>query len=527
MEIGHDVMASETVNPATTLFVVGTPTKPSSSKQPRSSLSRSAPARLTSSPRSRPAESNRSNGRPIIYGAARPKPKPDNKPVAQSVPLAFPASTNFVFNTPSIDTKFATDQKSTHRAIQILPTDVLILLIRSIEPNRHHQILKVLSLVSRVLNATIAPILYHKLRLFNLKEVYEFALYFRHPTSITCLEVFLTPDPQDVEWSPPDTNWTERLLERLKQMERLMALTIKRCSNNAVLDLIVRQSNDPSFLPALQRLSFGYWHQLKCLAAGRALTSYGLAFDIQDPSDYESLEETLIALKLSNKSILELKLTVTFTDRFQVHMDKSSDHRQKVMHSIVRHFPQLRTLILRVQSRKSSVTSTYKVVDILTLIPQKMAHLNYLELSDLRSPQYRSEATLKVAKKLSAANGLCPKLEVLSLDGLLWKRTLDSPILQEISLGCSRLTLKEQGISVSSEDTPGADKSDISLPKVTWTPCPNNPRGLAWWGKKAPELHIPSRIQTIRLLREWMLRYWDSASVPTDDSALDRIVPYW
>ncbi|CAE6496747.1 unnamed protein product, partial [Rhizoctonia solani] len=207
----------------------------------------------------------------------------------------------------------------------------------------------------------------------------------------------------------------------------------------------------------------------------RALTCYGLAFDIQDPSDYESLNKTLTTLELSNKSILELKLTVTFTDRFQVHMDRSSDHRQNIMHSIVQLFPQLHTLILRIQSRKSSITPGQKVIDILTLIPQKMAHLNYLELSDLRSPQYRTDATLKVAKKLSAKDGLCPKLEFLSLDGLLWKRALDSPISQEISLNLSRLTLNERVISVSSGDFPDKDKPNVSFPRIACSfPNPNH-----------------------------------------------------
>ncbi|KAL5633619.1 hypothetical protein ACGC1H_003934 [Rhizoctonia solani] len=519
----------ETTDPATTLFMVGTPPRMSSPKYIRSSLPGTIPIRLTSSSlRSRPTESNKPNSRPIIYGTARPKPKPDNKPIAQSVPLAFPASTNFVFNAPSLDANSAAgNRKSTIRAIQVLPTDVLTLVIRSIEPNRHHQILKDLSLVSQVLNVAIAPILYHNIRLFNLKEVYDFALHFRHPTSVVSLVMFLTPDPQSLEWSPPDTNWTEQLVERLKKMERLLALTIERCGNSAVLDSIVRQSNDPSFLPALQRLSFGYCHQLTHLAAGRALTSYGLAFDIQDPSDYDGLDRALTALKLSSQSILELKLTVTFTDRFQAHVDRSSDWRGKIMYNIVQHFPLLRILILRIQSRKSSVTKRHKATDILTMIPQKMAHLNYLELSDLRSPQYRTEATLKVAKTLSAADSLCPQLEFLSLDGLLWKRTPASPTPQEISLHLSRLTLNERGENLTSRDPSNKVKSDVSLPSVTWTPCPSNPRGLAWWAKKAPQLRVPSRTQSIFILREWMLKHWDPTSVPTDDSMLDRAAPHW
>ncbi|KAG8733813.1 hypothetical protein FRC11_001975 [Ceratobasidium sp. 423] len=517
----------ETANPATTLFMIGTPTKVSSSKHIRSSVPRVGQSRLSLSSRPKPTETSKPNNRPIIYGTARPKPKPDNKPVAQSVPLAFPASTNFVFNAPNLDTQSdTTDRNSTIRTIQILPTDVLLLVIRSIEPNRHHQILKNLSLVSRVLNAAIAPILYHRLRLFNLKEIYEFAFHFRHPTSVTSLEMFPTPDPQDLEWSP-NIDWTAQLVETLKKSERLMSLTIKRCSNSTVLDSIIRQSNDPGFLPALQRLSFGYWPQLTRLASGRSLTGYGLAFDIQGQSDYESLDRALIVLKLSSKSILELKLTVTFTDRFHAHVDYSSDYRAKIMQSIVQHFPQLHSLTLRIQSRKSSILKQHKVVDILTLIPQKMAHLNYLELFDVRSPQFHTDATLKVAKQLSAVDGLCPDLEFLSLDGLLWKRAPDRPTSQEISLNLSHLTLNERGGNIHPRAPPNKTKSDISLPEVTWTPCPGNPRGLTWWAKKAHGLVPSSRIQTISLLREWMLKYWDPAYVPTDDSALDRAVPHW
>ncbi|CAE6504765.1 hypothetical protein RSOLAG22IIIB_13133 [Rhizoctonia solani] len=514
----------ETTNSATALFVVGTPPRISSPKYPRSPTSRTTPVRSTSSPRSRPTESSKSNSRPTHHRTTKPKPKPksDNKPIAQSMPLAFPAGTNFLFNAPSSDTSVTTtNRKSTIRAIQVLPTDVLILVVQSIEPKRHHRILKHLSLVSQVLNKAIAPILYHRIRLFNLKEVYDFALHFRHPTSVTSLEMFLTPDPRNLGWSPPATSWSEQLVERLKKMERLMALTIKRGSNGAVLDSIIHQSNDPSFLPALQRLSFGYWHQLTCLAAGRSLMSYGLAFDIRDLSDYKSLDRTLIALKLSSKSILELKLTVTFTDRFQAHVDEVNDCRGKIVSNIVQHFPNLHTLILRIQSQKKTVAKQPDVTDILTMIPQKMTHLNYLELSDLRSPQYPAEATLKVANTLSTEDGLCPRLEFLSLDGLLWKRAPASPI----SLDISRLSLKEQGESITSQDPPNKAKSSITLPAVTWTPRPNNPRGLTWWAERAPELHIASRAHTVFILREWMLKYWDSTLVPTDDSRLDRAVP--
>ncbi|KAF8739129.1 hypothetical protein RHS02_05617, partial [Rhizoctonia solani] len=526
MEKGQEIEAPtspsrlETVVPATTLFIVGTPLKSS----PTKNINQPTNLRTLSRSKFPHSEGGKPKSRPVVYGAARSKPKPNNTPIAQCLPLAFPVGSNFTFNVPNVEINcVSTTRKNSTRALHALPTDVLVLVIQSIEPSRHHRVLKVLSLVSRGLNAAIAPILYRHLRLFHLKEVYDFSLGFRHPASVMSLEMFLTPDPQDSKWSPPGTNWVERLMGTLSKMEGLVSLNIKRCKNSAILDAITRHSNNPSFLPALQKVSLGYSYQFMCFAAGRSITCYGLAFDIQDPSGYESLDRFLFMLKLSSKSVSELKLTINFTDRFQVHMDNSSDYREKIVHSIAHHFPCLHTLVLKTQSRKNPGVGQRKVTDVLSLIPHKMPNLSHLELFDLRSPEYHPDATMKVANELSANEGLCPGLALLGLDGLLWKRTRDSPSPQQIAAELSRLISNERDQNAQSKE----NCSSVSLPEVTWIPCPSSPRGLKWWANKAQALFPSSRTKAIFLLREWMLNYWDPARVPSDDGRLERAVPHW
>ncbi|CAE6394087.1 unnamed protein product [Rhizoctonia solani] len=533
MKKTHDVDVStpasklEAAAPATTLFMIGTPVKTSSTKDLRQKASLGALV-YSKSPQSKPTESSKLKNRPIIYGTVRSKANPNNKPIARSLPLAFPASSNFTFNLSNADTNYPTTTgNNAARAIHILPTDVLVMVIRSIEPNQHHQVLKALSLVSRVLNAAIAPILYRRLRLFHLKEAYDFAFHFRNPTSVVSLEMFLTSDPQNSKWTPPNADWVGRFVETLNKMEGLVSLNIKRCSDTAILETIARQLKNPSFLPALQKVSLGYWHQFTSFAAGRSITCYGLTFDIQDPSDYESLDRSLATLNLSNKLISELKLTVNFTDRFQAHVDSSSDYREKIMQSIVRHFPCLQTLVLRTQCRKSPGVRQHKAIDILTLIPHKMTNLSHLELFDLRSPEYRAEATIKVANELSAEEGLCPTLKFLSLDGLLWKRAHGSPLPLQVATKLSHLALNKPEEDVRPKDNSNQVKYDISFPEVTWTPCPSNPRGLKWWANKAPGLWLSSRHKAIIVLRECMLNCWGLACVPVDDRILDRAVPHW
>ncbi|CEL56391.1 hypothetical protein RSOLAG1IB_07777 [Rhizoctonia solani AG-1 IB] len=528
-DVGAPTSALEAAAPAIALFNIGTPVQASSTKNLRQSTSFGTLAH-SKSLQSKPTESNKPKSRPIVYGTARSKAKDIKKPITQSLPLAFPANSNFTFNLANADANRATTGMNAARAIHILPTDVLILVARFIEPNRHHRVLKVLSLVSRVLNVAIAPILYRRLRLFHLKEAYDFALHFRHPTSVVSLEMFLTPDPLDAKWLPPNADWVGRLADKLNEMEGLVSLNVKRCKDDTILETIARHSNNPSFLPALQRVSLGSWHNFTRFAtAGRSLACYGLTFDIHNPSDYENMDQQLATLNLSSKLVLELKLTVNFTDRFQVHVGSSGDYREKIIRSAVCHFPRLQTLVLRFQHRNDSGIRQYKPepTDILTLIPHKMTSLSHLDLFDLRSSEYRAEAIVQVANELSAEEGLCPRLKFLGLDGLLWKRTPDSLSPQQIATELSCLVLNEQKRNVPLKDCCNQASPDIPLLKVSWTPSPSNPRGLKWWANRAQELFPPSRQKALLLLREWMLHYWDPAHVPADDSVLDRAVPRW
>lgn len=151
-----------------------------------------------------------------------------------------------------------------------------------------------------------------------------------------------------------------------------------------------------------------------------------------------------------------------------------------------------------------------------------MEKLTHLEIYDPRISQYRSEATIKLALELSKETGLCPMLESLNLDGLLWKRvpTMHSPSRLDIA----SLTLNEKGkpISNSSEK-----RSHTFFPKVTWTPCPLHTRGRLWWARRAVNLHANSQTQAVFLLRQWMLHYWGPEHVPSYDGLLERAVTKW
>lgn len=270
------------------------------------------------------------------------------------MPLAFPASSSFTFKAPDSDIKFSfsvTSGGPSIRSIHILPTDALALVIQFIEPSRHHQILKNLSLVNQSLNAAIAPILYHRVRLSNIKEVYDFSLCFRRPSCIVSLEMFITPDPRDPGWSPPDTAWTQQLIEKLGKLERLLSLDIKRCDINSVLSLISGRAKDPSFLPALQKLSFGHWHELASLSSGRSITSYGLAFTIQSEKDYARIERVLAAIKQSSKAVQELKLIVNINYKPISSNEASIDYRKVILRAAFEHMPELHVLVLRARCR--------------------------------------------------------------------------------------------------------------------------------------------------------------------------------
>jgi hypothetical protein len=155
-----------------------------------------------------------------------------------------------------------------------------------------------------------------------------------------------------------------------------------------------------------------------------------------------------------------------------------------------------------------------------------MENLKCLEIYDSRSPQFRSEATIKAATELSKEQGLCPRLESISLDGLLWKRVSASRSSPPLDL--SSLTLKDNGeTSKSTSDPSKKDESPMFFPKVTWTPCPSHARGRIWWARRVSDLHATSQTQAVFLLRQWMLQYWGVEHVPNHDGLLERAVVKW
>lgn len=276
-----------------------------------------------------------------------------------SVPLAFPATSEFTFVLPDSKTNFSmstSNQKAPIRAIQILPTDILVTVLQASEIKRHPQVLRSLSLVNQALNLAIAPILYRYIRISNLPDIYHFSLGPRHPACITSLEMFITPDPNRRNWSPPESNWADRLAEVFSKMERLMSLAIKRCENDVALPSIVRCAKDPQFLPLLQKLSFGLWHQLSSLSPGRPITTFGLAFSIQSLRDYEKLAQLLAGFSQSSEVVLELNLTIEVPSQ---DLGAEVDHRKDVLNLVGEHMPNLRTLAVRFQCKNSIVDFSF------------------------------------------------------------------------------------------------------------------------------------------------------------------------
>lgn len=463
-----------------------------------------------------------------------------------SVPLAFPATSDFTFALPEFNTN--STMSNSHkmppiRAIQILPTDILVVVVQVNDIKRHPQMLRSLSLVNRALNSAIAPLLYRHIRISNLPDVYQFSLGPRHPACIHSLEMFITPDPSRRYWSPPDLNWADRLAEVFSKMERLMSLAIKRCENDVALPSIVRCAKDPQFLPLLQKLSFGPWHQLSSLSSGRPITTYGLVFNIQVLEDYERLEQLLATLGQSSEVVRELNLTISVPNDG---LGAEVDHRKDVLYMIGEQMPNLRVLAVRFQCKNSVVDflfvrqlfSSYNIFpaespnhsqslnDVVKLIPPSLAKLTSLEISDSRFQQYQSERTIEVASSISARDGPCPHLQYINFDGLLWKRAQDTiPSFHDATTlnSLSSLTL-EGGTRLDQPAQP--ETSRVLAPKLTWTPCPSDKRGRKWWERRAYKLHATSQVQAVKLLWQWMCEYWGRDYIP-EVGVLERTVTRW
>jgi hypothetical protein len=167
--------------------------------------------------------------------------------------------------------------------------------------------------------------------------------------------MFIAPDPQRREWSPPDPNWTEGLIGTLGTLERLMSLSINRCESDYVLHSLVRHAQDHKFLPLLQKISFGPWHQLSCLGLGRPITSYGLIFTLLAQQGYERLETLLVNLKQSNEAIRDLKMTFNLPSHGEI---LPMECRRNVLNLIGEHLGGLRVLHIRFQCKNKAVDAS-------------------------------------------------------------------------------------------------------------------------------------------------------------------------
>ncbi|KAG8722704.1 hypothetical protein FRC08_012583 [Ceratobasidium sp. 394] len=474
-----------------------------------------------------------STGRQITHQATKPKlSKPQRNvtdkrksgvPVARSVPLAFPAASSFTFSTikPAANISFTSKGKAPVRAIQVLPTDVLVMVIQAIELKHHRHLLQSLSLVNRALNAAIAPILYRNFRLPSLPDVYEFSISPRYPGCITSLEIFLAPDPLRREWSPPDPNWADSLISTLRKLERLMSLSINRWGNDAVLQSLAKLAKDPSFLPLLQKLSFGPWHQLSSLSSGRPVTSYGITFTLQGVESYERLEQLLFSLKHSKETARELKIIFDVPSHGET---SPMDYKRNALDLIGKHMPGLHVLNVRFQRRNGQLDASINLSEVVNLIPPTLSQLVSLEFFDSRFPQFPSDQVMKAAAALSGQDGSCPNLQFINFDGLLWKHTTNDssspsdPSSLTLSLALASLSLESGQIDQT--------RSQFSAPILPWSPSPSNKRGRRWWERRVPKLNASSQAEAVSLLWQWMAEHWGKEYM-VNVASLERTVTRW
>ncbi|KAG8778142.1 hypothetical protein FRC12_025145 [Ceratobasidium sp. 428] len=505
-----DCASNDSASEPSVLFVVGK----SPPKAPSSRLSSSADrqsAHPTTKPKLLKPPRNRHTTSKKKY----------NVPVPRAVPLAFPAASSFTFsvtNPAANALSLATKEKTPTRAIQVLPTDVLVMVVQAVEPKHHRHLLLSLSLVNQTLNITIAPLLYRSFRLPSLPDVYDFSFGPRYPGCITSLELTLAPSPMRREWSPPDSNWTERFICTLGKLERLMSLSINRCDNDAVPRALTTCSSDPTFLPLLQKVSFGSWHQLSSLSLGRSIASYGVVFNLDDMQACERLERLIVNLKSSRETARELKIVFNMPNRVEI---SSLDCQRNVLDLIGKHMPGLRVLNVRFQQRNGKVDASINLTNIIKLIPT-LSELVSLEFFDSQFPQFNSDQVMKAATALSAAGGACPNLALVNFDGLLWKHTTSA------ASASSESTLPLTFASLSLENGRVVDQtqSEIAAPILPWTPAPSNKRGRRWWERRVRKLNASSQAQAVSLLWQWMAEHWGKEYM-MDVASLERTVTQW
>ncbi|KAG9096306.1 hypothetical protein FRC06_008793 [Ceratobasidium sp. 370] len=386
----------------------------------------------------------------------------------------------------AVDSQFISQPSSFPRAIQSLPPDILVPVIRLTEPGIHLEILKSLSLVNKALHYAIAPILYKNLCLTSLSQVHDFSLGLRHPLCVASLQMFLTPDPKQPEWLPSDPHWIKGLVNSLYSLERLISLGIKRCGNKAVSQAIISQSNNTNFLPSLQCLSFGALHQFAALSLGRPIRSCGFTFQIKEAQDCDKLKSLLTTIVASGELLRELQITINIP---------AEQDRSKVLKTIGECAPGLRRLSVRFQLKGHLPTINFHSKVIARSMPS-LEQLTSLELFDTARFEGDMYSHIAAATALTKPGGPCPNLQLVNFDGTLWKRTPPSLIVTLPAI-------------TQDEKVGNSEENKRSTPKLLWTPRPASQRGCNWWGGRAYLLEAKSQQQAVLLLRRWILQYWN------------------
>ncbi|KAG8729503.1 hypothetical protein FRC12_020936 [Ceratobasidium sp. 428] len=303
-------------------------------------------------------------------------------------------------------------QSSTSRAVQTLPTDVLVPIIQSIDPSSHTKVLKSLSLVNKAFHYVVAPILYRSLCVIGLPQVYDFSFGFRHTLCVTSLRLFLTPDPTRTKRLPNVSSWINGFIQTLSSLERLTSLAIQRCADKSIAQALIDQPNNASFLPALQSLSFGNLHRFATLCLGRSIRSYGFTFRIKKSQDYDRLKGLLTNITLPKEPLRELRITIRLLTK---------ETGSKVLETIGEYAPSLHQLsVLFLSGSPSHVQfDPQQVVHAMPPLNQ----LKSLELINAVSfPQGRISHRATVAA-LTEPNGPCPNLQLVNFNGAVWART--------------------------------------------------------------------------------------------------------
>ncbi|KAG8725533.1 hypothetical protein FRC09_011260 [Ceratobasidium sp. 395] len=340
------------------------------------------------------------NAKPNVTNITEPQQAP---PVDKTFTFECSKPVRLTNLTPSFPRFRAVDsesvlQTSSSQTVQTLPTDILVPIIQSVDPSSHTEVLKSLSLVNKAFHYVVAPILYRKLCIIGLPQVYDFSFGFRHTLCVISLRLFLTPDPTRPEWLPNDPSWTNGFIQTLSSLERLTCLAIKRCTDKSIAQALIDQSNNSSFLPALQSLSFGDSHRFATLCLGRSIRSYGFTFRIKKSQDYDRLKGLLTNITSPREPLRELQITI---------MMLTMEAGSKVLETVGKS-----PSYVRFDSRKvAHAISPLNQLKSLELF-------NALKFARGRTSQHATVIALM------EPNGSCPNLQLANFDGTVWARTL-------------------------------------------------------------------------------------------------------